>query len=119
MSQIPKDFLTLLPKLSAAPEEGPVYYLWVYDPQEDKAIVEHNEDRHPAEHIDHRHLADRVPHPDRVHGFAYRIPGGWRITTQEHRPVEDPHVLRTVRLALEGKKRKDTSKSQVQSRALR
>lgn len=78
----------------------PLYYLWVFDPQEDKVHLEHNEDRHPAEHIDHSHLAERVPHPDRIHGFAYRIQGGWRITTWEHRPVDDPHVLDLVRKKL-------------------
>jgi hypothetical protein len=103
--EISTDFLKLFPKRAAEEEEdGPTYYLWVFDPQEDKVHVEHNEDRHPADHVDHSHLAKRVVHPDRIHGFAYRIRGGWRITTWEHRPVDDPHVLELVRKALKGQK---------------
>lgn len=83
-----------------ASDSKPFYYLWVFDPQEDKVIAEHNERRHPAEHIDHSHLADRVPHPERVHGYAHRIRGGWRITDDSHRPVDDPHVLKLVKDAL-------------------
>lgn len=93
---LPTDFTDLFPKVAAEPESGPVYFLWVYDPHEDKVLIEHNESRHPAEALDHRHLAERVPHPERVHGFAYRIKGGWRITTWEHRPVDDPHILDAV-----------------------
>lgn len=93
------DFVDAAAPKTAA-ERGPVYYLWVFDPQEDKVIVEHNEGRHPAEHIDHSHLAERVPHPDRIHGYAHRTPNGWRITTDQHRPVDDPHVLKAVSDAL-------------------
>jgi hypothetical protein len=83
-----------------AAETGPIYYLWVFDPQEDKVILEHNEGRHPAQHIDHSHLEDLVPHPDRVHGYAYRIRGGYRVLDARHRAVEDPHVRRLVFNAL-------------------
>lgn len=116
---IPEDFKQLLPRTSAErePEGSPLYYLWVYDPHEDKVHVEHNEGRHRADHVDHGHLAERVPHPDRIHGFAYRIPGGWRITTWEHRPVDDVHVLKVVHKALDGKHRHENP-SQIQSRAL-
>ena len=115
---IPEDFDKLLPKLAAEPESGPIYYLWVWDPHEDKVHLEHNEGRHRADHIDHSHLAERVPHPDRVHGFAYKIRDGWRITDWEHRPVKDPHVLREVERSLKGIK-KSSSASQTQFRALR
>lgn len=98
--EIPEDFIALLPKTGASSESGPIYWLWVHDPFNDEVTLEHNEDRHPAEHLDHSHLAERVPHPDRVHGFAYRIGNGWRITDNEHRPVSDPHVFRLVEKAL-------------------
>lgn len=109
LPRIASDFRDLFPKLAAEPDDGPIYYLWVYDPHEDKVHVEHNEDRHPADHVDHSHLGERVPHPDRVHGFAYRIRGGWRITTDDHRTVDDPHVLEAVRLKLKGEHRQAPS----------
>lgn len=120
MSEIPSDFKALLPKVGAEPEakNEPVYHLWVYDPSEDKVHLEHNDGRHAAEHIDHSHLALRVVHPDRIHGFAYRIRGGYRITDWEHRPVKDVHVLRQVKNALEGKTHLAQIESQVQSRAI-
>lgn len=90
----------LMNTLRVAKADGPFYYLWVFDPQEDKIIVEHNESRPPHEHIDHGHLAERVPHPARVHGYAYRIRGGWRISDDNHRPVDDPHVKALVKSAL-------------------
>src|SRR3954470_19228437 len=119
MSNLPSDFTSLLPRLSAAPEKGPVYFLWVFDPHEDKVILEHNEDRHPADAVDHGHLAERVPHPDRVHGFAYRIVGGWRITTDAHKPVDDVHIKELVRKSLENEKHERKHGSRAQLRGIR
>lgn len=118
--KIAQDFLKLLPKLSREPLEPgePLYYLWVFDPIEDKVILEHNEGKHHAEHLDHSDLAKRVDHPDRIHGFAYCIEGGFRITDWEHRPLDDEHIKETVRLALKGRKNKKHTDSQVQSRAV-
>jgi hypothetical protein len=115
---LPEDFASLLPKLSAEPESGPIYWLWVYDPHEDKVHLEHNEGKHRADYVDHGKLAERIPHPDRVHGFAYKIRDGFRITTWEHRPVDDPHVLQQVERALKGEKKSSTG-SQQQQRGLR
>lgn len=121
MSEIPSDFRRLLPKTGAEAESAdePIYHLWVYDPSTDKVHLEHNRDRHAAEHVDHSHLGLLVTHPDRVHGYAYRIRGGFRITDWEHRPVDDPHILRQVKHALEGRQPEQHTGSQVQSRALR
>jgi hypothetical protein len=95
------EFLDALPKLAA--EAGdPIYWLWVFDPQDDKVILEHNKDRHAAHHITHRDLEDRVPHPERVHGYAYRIHGGWRITNIKHGAVDDPHIKHLVERKLHG-----------------
>lgn len=117
---LPKDFTDLLPHQAANHHDGgPVYYLWVFDPHEDKVILEHNQGRHRAEHVDHAELARRVPHPDRVHGYAYKIVGGWRITDWEHRPIDDPHVLEKVKATLKGEKIHPAVESQVQARAQR
>ena len=99
---IPQEFTELLPKISNEGSDDPIYCLWVYDPQEDKVHVEHNEGRHRAEAIDHGQLAERVPHPGRVHGYAYRIRGGYRITDWDHRPVADPHIKEAVLDELRG-----------------
>jgi hypothetical protein len=116
---IPDDFKALFPKLATEPDTSPIYYLWVFDPVEDKVHVEHNEDRHRADHVDHGHLAEKVPHPERIHGYAYRINDGWRITDWEHRPVGDPHVKELVRKELRGEADGSRKGSQVQARALR
>ena len=100
MTEIPEDFRNLLPKLAAEPDPGPVYYLWVFDPHNDRVILAHNRDKKPADHADHVELAKQVPHPERVHGYAYRIRGGWRVTTWAHVSVDDPHVLEVVRKKL-------------------
>jgi muramidase (phage lysozyme) len=99
-SRLPEDFLSVLPTPKTAAHDKPLYYLWVHDPQEDKVHVEHNHKKHRADHITHAELADRIPHPERTHGYAYRILGGWRITDWEHHPVDDPHITRLVREAL-------------------
>lgn len=114
---LPKDFIDLLPKEAAEHDGGPVYYLWVYDPHEDKVILEHNYGKHPAERVDHAELGRRVPHPDRIHGYAYKIIGGFRITNWEHSPVDDPHVLERVKEKLAGETIHPAVGSQIQSRA--
>jgi hypothetical protein len=107
LADIPEDFIELLPKTAAEPEDGPIYFLWVFDPHNDKVIIEHNEGRHPANHVDHRDLAEKVPHPERIHGYAYRIKSGWRITDYEHKPVDDSHVFHLVHQGLNKLKLKD------------
>lgn len=116
---IPEDFQALLPKLAADPESGPIYHLWAYDPFNDKVHLEHNEGRHRADAIDHSHLADRIPSPDRVHGFAYRIKGGYRITSWDHRPVDDQHILKLVEKALRHEAHERHHGSREQSRVLK
>lgn len=117
---IPKSFTELLPKVAHGDEDlDPLYYLWVYDPDEDKAHVVHNEGRHRADYIDHEELGRKVVHPERVHGYAYPIGGGFRITDWDHRPVDDPHIAEVVRRVLKGERRHSKSGSVSQLRALR
>lgn len=100
---IPKDFADLLPSRQAAgePDDRPLYYLWTFDPHEGVVHVDHNESKHPAQHITHDELAPHVKSP--VHGFAYSIQGGWRITDDDHKAVEDPYIIRKVEQALSRK----------------
>jgi hypothetical protein len=98
---LPQDFLELYPKAPKVSKmSGPIYWLWVFDPQSGKVIAEHNDGRHRAETIDHTKLAERVPHPERVHGYAYKIAGGYRITDWDGHPVKDKYVLKQVAKAL-------------------
>ena len=118
---IPEDFKSLLPetKIAARPPGEPVYYLWVFDPQEDQVIIEHNEERHPAEHIDHSDLEKRVLHPEKVQGYAYPIEGGYRVTDTKHHAVEDKHIVDLVRRTLDGKRSEHRKGNQSQFRELK
>lgn len=98
--ELPAEFTDLFPKVSSEHADKPIYYLWVYDPLEDKVRVEHNEGKHRADKVDHGQLAESTPNPGRVHGYAYRIVGGFRITDWDHRPVADPHIKEAVADAL-------------------
>lgn len=92
---IPEDIQQFF-KIAEVAAGLPTYYLWVFDPATGKAVVEHNEGVAPTEIHDHGDLAELVTHPNRVHGYAYRIRGGWRITDWEHKPVNDPYIVREV-----------------------
>lgn len=74
----------------------PGHYSWVFDPRDAKV---HLSDDHTKErrHQDHHHgLAEKAGHhPARIHGYAYRIHGGWRITDWDHKVV-DPFVAKEV-----------------------
>lgn len=92
---VPEDIREFF-KISEVEADAPFYYLWVYDPTSGEVIVTHN---HEVDEIDthtHEDLAALVPHPNRIHGYAYRIGGGFRITDWEHKPVADPFVKRQV-----------------------
>jgi hypothetical protein len=106
MPDIASDFADLLPSRVAdnePPWKGPLYLLWVFDPQDDKVILEHNDDRPRAEAVTHDDMAVEVTHPSRINGYVYKIKGGWRITDDEHRPLTDPHVKAQVEKALRDK----------------
>lgn len=99
---IPSDFTDLFPTHEAAhgSYDGPIYHLWVFDPMNGQVTITHNEDRPRAQAFTHDDFATEVTHPNRVSGYAYKIQGGYRITDDEHRKVEDPHIIQQVRRAL-------------------
>lgn len=82
-------------------DDRPVYYLWTFDPQDGHVYLDHNEEKHPAHHVTHDDLAPQVTHPETVHGYAYSIKDGWRITNDERDEV-DPYIARRVLKALKG-----------------
>ena len=91
---LPEDFYDLLPKPQRL--NGPIYYLWLFDPQTGHVTVENTDGVPRANQRYHVDLAEDVPHPERVQGYAYPIRGGYRVTDWEHRPVDDPYIVNQV-----------------------
>ena len=104
MTNIPDDIRHFF-HVAASEPGSPMYYLWVFDPETGQVVVTHNEGVEPVEHQDHDDLAQLVKHPNRLHGYAYRIRGGWRITDWEHKPVGDPYITKQVVKSLDGAQR--------------
>lgn len=104
--KISKDFADLLPSRQATfgdPYTGPIYMLWVYDPMTGHVTIEDNEDKHPAQKHTHTDMCPEVIHPSRINGYAYKIVGGYRLTDDDHKTIEDPYVTKAVLKALKKK----------------
>ena len=79
---------------------APLYYRWVFSPESGEVELSHNQEGHPAEIPYHEQLADKINRANVVNGYAYRIGNGWRLSDDEHKPVEDPYVVSQVMRAL-------------------
>lgn len=99
----PKEFLDLLPKYSVDVGDGPLYWLWAFDPMTGEVTVDHNEDKARADAVTHTNLAEHITHPNKVMGYAYKIQGGFRITDSDHRPVDDPYIINNIIKAIKEK----------------
>jgi hypothetical protein len=88
--------------VNSAPVRGvnPSYYLFAFSPQTAKVHLMHDHEGHPADTKTHTDFASHVGEPDLVHGYAYPIHGGWRLTNIEHDPLGDPYVAHKVVEAL-------------------
>lgn len=104
MTDIAPDLQALLPPRTALhePYDGPIYWLWAFDPEDGHVVVEHNEGRSRSEAKTHDELAPEITHPARLNGFAYKIQGGYRITDEDHKKIDDPFVIKQVLTALKG-----------------
>lgn len=80
--------------------DKPTYYRWAYSPLSADVDLSHNGEGHPAAIGYHGAMAAARNEPGLVHGYAYRIGGGWRLTDWDSRPVEDPFVVSQVVAAL-------------------
>lgn len=78
----------------------PFYYRWVFSPTKGVTLGS-NGDEHPALVPYHQGLGGQVDSQDLMHGYAYRIKNGWRLTDWEHRPLEDPFIVAQVVRSLE------------------
>lgn len=73
----------------------PLYVRWVYSPSKGVTIGS-NADDHPAFVKYHQQLGGDINDTDLVHGYAYPIGNGWRVTDYEHQPLEDPYIVNQV-----------------------
>lgn len=97
---------TAKPVLGITKPGQPLYYSWVFDPVEGVAHIsdDHKRERRHKKH--HEELSEKVGHhPDRVHGYAYRIRFGWRVTDTDHHVV-DGFVRKAVAKAIREKEAK-------------
>lgn len=94
------------PVLGITKPGQPLYYSWVFDPVEGVAHIcdDHEKPRRHKDH--HKGLSEKVNHhPDRVHGYAYRIRFGWRVTDTNHQAI-DHFVRKAVAKAIREKEKK-------------
>jgi hypothetical protein len=98
---LPSDFQALLPPKEAK-DKRPLEYLWVYDPETTRVIVQDAKGEHPADFPLHEDMAEHVTHPDRIDGYAIPIKNGWRIIADDLSDV-DGFVKERVKDALQGK----------------
>jgi hypothetical protein len=78
----------------------PVRKLWAFSPQSGQVHLYDEGDHHPTEVPTHESIARKLGEVGLHHGYAYTIPGGWRVLDYHHQPVADPYVLRFVVNAL-------------------
>ncbi len=81
------------PNLSST--TAPLYYRWVYSPTKGVTLGS-NQDDHPALVPYHQGLGGQADGQSLLHGYAYRIGNGWRLTMYDHKAVEDPFVVNQV-----------------------
>lgn len=71
----------------------PLYYRFAFDPQSGEVELAHNRETHPA-YI--RHHGDLAGNGGMVHGYAYRIGNGWRLTDYDDKPFNDNYIRTKV-----------------------
>lgn len=74
----------------------PLYHRWVFSPRSGQVTLSHNKEGHPAFVRTHGDLSEEVGDPDAVHGYVFRLKGGYRVLDYAHNPVEDAHIKREV-----------------------
>jgi len=74
----------------------PLYHRWVYSPRTDKVTMSDNKETHPARVRTHGDLAKEIDDSNAIHGYAFRIGGGYRILGYDHKPLTDPFIKRRV-----------------------
>jgi hypothetical protein len=85
-----------LKRLARLSKQDPFYYRWVLKPSDGSVDLSHNFEDHPAHVRYHGELATQHKEPDLIHGYAYRLDNGWRLTDWEHKPLDDKFVVAQV-----------------------
>lgn len=80
----------------------PLYYKFVFNGEDATVILAHNHEDHPAHVRTHEDLKKEYGE-GLHHGYAYRIGNGWRITTEDHKPLEDKFIITQVVRAIRAK----------------
>jgi hypothetical protein len=81
---------------SATATAAPFRLLWAFAPSSGRTHLYDESDHHPAEAPTHDTIARDLGEVGTSHGYAYSIPGGWRVLDYHHQPVADPFVRRQV-----------------------
>jgi hypothetical protein len=74
----------------------PFRLLWAFAPGSGRTHLYDESEHHPAEAPTHETIARDLGEVGMSHGYAYSIPGGWRVLDYHHQPVADPFVRRQV-----------------------
>jgi len=77
---------------------APIYYRWTFSPQTGEVTLAHNQDPELQFHSD---IEKKMNQANLIHGYAYPIIGGVRVTDQDHDAVDDPYVARKVLEAIQ------------------
>ncbi len=78
----------------------PFLYRWIFKPSDGTVTLAHDHEDHPAYTRYHGDLADEAWEPNTFYGNAFRIKGGWRILDGDHKPVNDPLIVKSVLQAI-------------------
>lgn len=100
------------PMSKVAAKAPPIYYRWVFSPKGGVSLSD-NDTTHPAWTPYHRDIAGTSGEARLIHGYAYRIGDGWRLTTDEHKPVHDNFVVAQVVRALMEREGHQTARHSV------
>ena len=79
----------------------PVYYRWVFSPSDGQVRLSHNNEGHPANIRTHADLASEANEHGCVHGYAFRVHGGYRVLDYSHSTLVDPFIRERVKKAIE------------------
>jgi len=80
---------------------SPVYYRWVFSPSDSQVRLSHNQEGHPAHIRTHKDLANEANEHGCVHGYAFKVGGGYRILDYAHKTLVDPYIRGHVKKAVE------------------
>jgi hypothetical protein len=76
--------------------EKVIYQRFAYSPSTGQVTTSHNHEGHPALLSLHEDLKQQRSEQDLILGYAYRTASGWRLTDENNKAIEDPHIIKSV-----------------------